>query len=107
MCPGQYWWTWSLAPWIPSGLGHSDRSSAQTTLSSVRVVRVSKVSVESYSTINGFDIHQFRTSPVSVPYKVSVSDVNRKPKIWYTNTKSVFGILSQISWYFLGILSVF
>ena len=42
---------------------------------------------------------------------VGSSDVNRKPKIWYTkkipipNRYLVF--LSQISWYFLGILSVF
>ena len=40
-----------------------------------------------------------------------VSDVNLKPKIWYTkkipipNRYLVF--LSQISWYFLGILSEF
>ena len=43
--------------------------------------------------------------------RIGTSDVNRKPKIWYTkkipipNRYLVF--LFQISWYFLGILSVF
>ena len=42
---------------------------------------------------------------------VRISDVNRKPKIWYTkkipkpNRYLIF--LSQISWYFLGIFLVF
>ena len=49
----------------------------------------------------------------SLIYRADVwnSDVNRKPKIWYTKKKTIpnryLVFLSQISWYFLGILSVF
>ena len=31
MCLGPSWWTWSRAPWTPSGLDPSARSSGQTT----------------------------------------------------------------------------
>merc|ERR1712121_430736 len=32
-CPGQSWWTWSLAPWTASDLDLLDKSSDPTTLS--------------------------------------------------------------------------
>uniref|UniRef100_A0A8C7IME5 Uncharacterized protein n=1 Tax=Oncorhynchus kisutch TaxID=8019 RepID=A0A8C7IME5_ONCKI len=35
MSPVPSWWIWSRAPWTLSGLAPSDRSSGQTTLSSV------------------------------------------------------------------------